>query len=221
MHLQHYFELSLTLDSEKFNILLNRAFGKSNGELYSDGDKYVDHALAHKGITISYHDNSHKKKVKLTVHLDGSSDETDSNRIAKMLHKLENRIGDYFNSEYTIDDFRLNRMGIIADIDVHEKKKVTAYMRVLQRLGKVKKFSPSSNSQLNSDFSFCLEGNSNGIDFLIYDLEKVAKSQLTEAESKRWKLKSVTEYSRFSNATVNEKRLLPQRWSHATIILPI
>ena len=89
MQPKHYFELTLTLDSEKFLKLLNRAFGKSNEITCTDDGKYVDSALASKGITITYHDNSHKKKIKLTIHQDGSCDETDSNRIPKMLHKLK------------------------------------------------------------------------------------------------------------------------------------
>ena len=192
MHILHYFELTLTLDSEKFSKLFNRAYEKST--LYADSDnddKYVDYTLASKGITVTYHDKSHKKKVKFTINPDWllGSDELDHDSIAKSLRKLETCIGDYFNSKYRLDDFKLTRMGLISDIDVREREKVTAYLKVLQRIGKVKGFSPSSNSWIDDDICFCLEGNSNGIEFMIYDLEKLAKDQLKEAASTRKKLK--------------------------------
>ena len=57
----------------------------------------------------------------------------------------------------------------------------------------VKGFSPSIDSRLSNDNSFYLEGNSNGVAFMIYDLEGVAKGQLLEAEPKRKKLKSIAE----------------------------
>jgi hypothetical protein len=182
VHPQHYFELTLTLDPEKFNKLLNRA-----------NDELVDNALASKGITITYHDNSYKKKVKFTVNSNWilGGDEPDHKNISKLLRKLETHIGDYFNSKYTLNDFKLTRMGIIADIDVRKRERVGAYLKVIQRIGKVKGFSPSSDSRLDDDISFCLEGNSNGIDFMIYDLEKLVKDQL-ETESRR-KLRSIEE----------------------------
>jgi hypothetical protein len=120
-------------------------------------------------------------------------DESESNNISKALHKLETRIDEYFNSKYALNDFKLNRMGLIADIDVRERGKVAAYLKVLQRIGRVKGFSPSSYKWLDDDTSFCLEGNSNKVTFMIYDLEKMVKNQLMEEESKRKKLKSIEE----------------------------
>ena len=196
MHLLHYFELNMILDSEKFQKLLNRAYDKSYGELYSssDNDKNVDYAMASKGVKISYHDNTHKKKVKLTINFDMLDDD-------KPLQKLEKHVDNYFSSEYSLDDFKLTRMGLISDIDVRERWKVAAYLKVLQRVGRVKGFSPSSDSQLDNDISFCLDGNSNGIKFLIYNLEKTAKNQLMDFIMKllKW-LKSGS-----------MKNLLPQR----------
>jgi len=58
MLLKYCFELTLVIDADKFDKLMDRACNKSKGEYQSDNDKYVDHALASKGITIAYHDNS-------------------------------------------------------------------------------------------------------------------------------------------------------------------
>ena len=194
MHLQHYFELSLTLDNEKFNKLLNRIYDKSNGELYSGDDKYVDKSLASKGITVAYYDNS-KKKIKLTVDMNWilGDDETDHDNIAKSVRKLESRLDDYFCTKHSIDDFKVSKMGIIADIDVHKRWNVAAYLKILQKIGRVKGFSSLNDSRLDSNSSFCLKGNSNGIEFMTYDLEKLARDQLIETNSKPKKLKSIAE----------------------------
>ena len=195
MLIQHNFELTMLLDSEKFSKLLNSVYDKSNGEFYTDNDKYVDNTLASKGITVTYLDNPNKKKVKLTVNPNRiiGDDEINPDGISRLLRKLENRIHDYFNSEYMLNDFKLSRMGLMIDIDVHERKKVAAYIKIFQRIGKVKNFSPSNNSWLDNDISFCLNGNSNGIEFMIYDLEKMAKDQLIETEPKRKMLKYIAE----------------------------
>ena len=195
MHSQYYFELTLTLDTEKFRKLLNRAKYKSKEEYesYSDNDNFVDDTLASKGITVAYHDNSHKKKVKLTVNSNWilGDDAPDHDSIAKSLRKLNARISEYFKSKYSLNDFKLTQMGVILDIDVREQDKVPAYLKIFKKVGKVKGFSPSNDSRFDNDNCFCLEGNSNGITFLIYDLEKVVKDELIETESKPKKLKSI------------------------------
>ena len=122
LHSQQYFEFTLSLETEKFYKLFNRIYEKSKGEYqtYSDNDNYVDDALASKGITVTYHDNSYKKKVKLTVNpnwIRRNDDEPDSNNISKSLRKLEARISDYFDSKYGLNDFKLSKMGIVADVD--------------------------------------------------------------------------------------------------------
>ncbi|MCL2047080.1 MAG: hypothetical protein FWG88_11955 [Oscillospiraceae bacterium] len=196
MQLKYLFQLTRTLDSENFYELLNRAKAKSKGEylLHSGDDKYVDDALASKGITIAYHDYS-KKKIKLTVDPNWilDDDEPDHDTIAKSVRKLETYIGDYFKSKYELNDFKLSKMRLIMDIDAHKRRNVAAYLKVLKKIGKVKGFSPSCDSRLDKDMYFCLEGNSNGIEFMIYDLEKLAKDQLLEADAKPKKLKSIAE----------------------------
>ena len=197
LYLQRYFELTLTLETENFNQLLSKVYDKPNGEyeIYTDNDKYVDDALFSKGIMIFYNDKSYKKKIKLKLdaNMIFDSDDPDDDSIKKSLRKLEKRIGEYFNSNYSLDDFKLSKMGIITDIDVRDREKVRAYLKIFHKVGKVKGFSPSSRSRLNNDSSFCLKGNSNQITFLIYDLQKQLREQLIETESKPKKLKSLTD----------------------------
>ena len=197
MHSYYIFELTLAPETENFNKLFNRVYEKSKGEYqtYSDNDNYVDDALAAKGITVVYHDNSYKKKIKLLVNPNWirGDDKSDSNNISKSLRKLEARVNDYFDSKYGLNDFKLSKMGIVVDVDVHEREKVTAYLKIIKKVGRVKGFSPSKDRRLDNDMSFCLEGNSNGIEFMIYDLEKLAIDQQMETDSKPKKLKSIVE----------------------------
>jgi hypothetical protein len=169
MCLQCYFELSMTLEAERFHKLLK----KRKYQLCYDDDKHVDNALASKGITVSFHDNPRKKKVKLAVDWNKAlcGDEVEDDKISKRLRKLETRIGDYFNSKYGLNDFKLSGMRIVADIDVQHRAKAASYMKVLKKIGKVKGFSLSSDSRFDDGRSFGLEGNSNGIEFTIRDLE--------------------------------------------------
>ncbi len=186
------FNLSLPIESEKFQRLLNRVYEKPHDyESFADDAKFVDDTLATKGMTFIYHD-SHKKKIKLKVSTDRIlDDEHGSGNIEKLLHKLEKRIDAYFHGEYGLDDFQLKRMGVVTDIDVLERDKVSDYLKVFRRIGRVKGFSPSNDSGLDRDVGLRWEGNSNGVEFSIYDLEKVAKAQHSESEPKRKRLRAI------------------------------
>ena len=84
-----------------------------------------------------------------------------------------------FQLSSQLDDFDLTGMALVTDIDVHSSEKVFAYLKVLRRIGKVKGFSPSSNDWLGDDNSFCLDGNSNGVKFLLYGLEALHGEQVS------------------------------------------
>lgn len=114
---------------------------------------------------------------------------------SKFLRKLVKMIGEYFDHKYQIDDFTLPEVFLAADIDVHSRENVTAYMKVLQRIGKVKGFSPSAYEQLDHVDSFCLDGNSNAIAFLLYDLEGICRKQFEDADIERKKWKSILKES--------------------------
>lgn len=138
MHLQTTFELSMVLDNEKFNKILNKLDNLEENE-----EGYFDQSLASKGIMITYRDSQYKKKIKLIVNSNFilNDDEPTPDRVAR---KLEKRIDEYFSSEYEIDDFDLSGMVLSTDINVHSQQNVSDYLKILQRVGKVKGFSPTS-----------------------------------------------------------------------------
>ena len=187
MYINQIFELSMVLVNDKFQKVLNRAYDK-NDYLDENGKEYIDRSLESKGIVVTYRDSQYKKKVKLMVNsrllLDCNKPDPD-----KIARKLEKQIGEYFDHKYQIEDFTLSGMILSADIDVHNRENVLAYLKVLQRIGKVKGFSPSNYECFKNIDSFCLDGNSNGIDFLLYDLESYVEKRHREARDGRKKLK--------------------------------
>ena len=79
------------------------------------------------------------------------------------------------------------------DINVGTRENVKDYLKVLRRIGKVKGFSPSSYEGMNEKHSFCLDGRSNDIDFMIYDLEQVATVQMESAGESRKDIDKIIE----------------------------
>jgi hypothetical protein len=181
MYIKIIFELSLVLSAEEFKRLIKMADHRTER---LDDNIYLDNSLASKGIIITYHDKQYKKKVQLEVELN----EPEPN---KLIRKLEERVKDYFHSYYLLNKFKLTRMSLAADIDVGNQEKVTAYLKVLQRIGKVKGFSQPSDNNLENDICFCRIGNSNGVEFCIYDLEGVLREQLSSAGNGRKELKNI------------------------------
>lgn len=194
MYINQIFELSMILNNDKFQEVLNRAYDK-NDYLDENGKEYIDRSLESKGIVVTYRDSQYKKKVKLIVNsrllLDCNKPDPD-----KIARKLEKRIGEYFDHKYQIEDFTLSAMILCADIDVHNRENVSAYLKVLQRIGRVKGFSPVSYECFENVYSFCLEGNSNGIDFMIYDLEGLYERQLNENNIGRKSFKTAIKESK-------------------------
>lgn len=187
MYINQIFELSMVLNNDKFQKVLNKAYDKDD-YLDENGKEYIDRSLESKGIVVTYRDSQYKKKVKLIVNsgLLFDCNKTDPDKIAR---KLEKRIDEYFDHKYQIEDFTLSGMILSKDIDVHNRENVSTYLKVLQRIGKVKGFSPSSYDCFDDIDSFCLDGNSNGINFLLYDLESYVEKRHREARDGRKKLK--------------------------------
>jgi hypothetical protein len=182
MKIMQTFELTMTLDTERFNKLKRRLNSNSGGRNNS--------LLVTEGISVSYHDKQYKKKVVLNVTpkwMLGDGEPGHSN----LDRKLDEYISANIGSKYQLDDFRVTGMFLIADIDVHDRERVADYMKVLQRVGKVKGFSPLSDNLIGDDISFNLAGNSNGIEFWAYDLEQLLKKELDEAEYGRKQLKAL------------------------------
>ena len=188
MNLNQILELSAVLDNEHFQKVFDSAY-KRNGYMDENGEEYIDYSLSGKGITVIYRDSQYKKKIRLIVNtyllMDDVSD-TD-----KLIRKLDKRITEYFNSKYQMDDFVLSGMNLVADIDVSTRANALAYLKVIQRIGRVKGFSPASYECFDGNASFCLSGNSNGIEFLLYDLEMAFMRQLKNWDADWKKLKPI------------------------------
>lgn len=181
----------MVLDNENFHKLLTRVDKRVD---YLNDNKYIDQTLSSKGIVVTYQDKQYKKKVQLTINSSVMLDDGDLDS-SKLIHKLERCVHDYFGSICNLSDFNLKRMIFMADIDVSSRAKVSAYIKVLQRIGKVKGFSPLSYDCMDADIGFCLDGNSNGIQFLIYDLEGLLTSQFRKTEINHKKMKSIIKKS--------------------------
>lgn len=178
MYINQVFELSMTLDSTQFQQIFNRVpCGLEN----SGGEEYVDRSLSHKGITAIYRKSQYKKKIRLIVNsaLLLSGREFDPNRA---VHKLNKRMIKYFGGRYSLGDFILAGATLMADIPIGKQADVSAYLRILRKIGKVKNFSPADYESFSEWNSFCLEGNSNDIAFLLYDLKSVTTGFLGAGE---------------------------------------
>ena len=188
MVLNQTFELSLILDTDPFQrIFTTKASYLKEVEL--DGE-YVDPSLAEKGITVIYRDSRYKKRIRLLVNT--SLVVADSSNTDKLIRKLGKRIDEYFDHKYGLDDFTLSGVTLTLDINVGSRTNVSDYLKVLQRIGKVKGFFPVDYDCFDSKASFCLSGNSNDIDFLLYDLEAATVGQLRNADAGRKQLQSAS-----------------------------
>ena len=188
MVLNQTFELSLILDTDPFQrIFTTKASYLKEVEL--DGE-YIDPSLAEKGITVVYRASKYKKRIRVLAN--AGMIVNDYSNTDKLIRKLDKCVSEYFNHRYTLDDFTLSGVTLTVDIDVDSREKVSDYLKVLQRIGKVKGFSPVDYDCFDSKASFCLSGNSNDIDFLLYDLEAATVGQLRNADAGRKQLQSAS-----------------------------
>lgn len=187
MHIKQYFELSMVLDYERFHKVLSHVYHKAD---CMEKEEYIDQSLEEKGIIVVYRNSQYKKKIKLIVNVDWlyGGNKPDPDRLTRKLNK---QIGEYFDHKYTLNDFFISEMRLITDINVESHENVAAYLKVLQRIGREKGFSPVSYECLENIENFSLEGNSNGIDFLLYDLESVYQKHFKENDIERKKLKTI------------------------------
>ena len=150
MYINQIFEFSMILDREKFQKILNRAYSKA--DYFERNEKeYIDQSLMSKGITVSYRNSQYRKKIKLIVNA-GLMMNCDNPDPDKIVRKLDKRISEYFDYKYQIGDFILSGMILSADINVQNRENVSAYLKVLQRIGRVKGFSQSSYESFNLSF---------------------------------------------------------------------
>ena len=179
MKLNLTFELSKALDTDQFQ----KVFTTKASCLKELDDEYLDTSLAAKGVTIIYRDSQYKKKIRVLVNVSAIVD--DPSNTDKLLRKLDKRIGRYFDHSYRLDDFTLSGVTLTVDINVGSHENVLDYLKVIKRIGKVKGFSPVNYDCFDDKASFCLAGNSNDIDFLLYDLERAVICQLRSADARR------------------------------------
>ena len=188
MVLNQTFELSLILDTDPFQrIFTTKASYLKEVEL--DGE-YIDPSLAEKGITVVYRASKYKKRIRVLAN--AGMIVNDYSNTDKLIRKLDKCVSEYFNHRYTLDDFTLSGVTLTVDIDVDSREKVSDYLKVLQRIGKVKGFSPVDYDCFDSKASFCLSGNSSDTDFLLYDLEDAVIGQLSGADAGRKKIESAS-----------------------------
>lgn len=187
MFLNPTFELSMVLDTAQFQ----RIFDNKAGYLKELDDEYLDTSLAAKGITVVYRDSRYKKKVRVLINTSMIVD--DPFDTDKLIRKLGKRISEYFDHKYRLDDFTLSAVTLAVDIAVGSREKVSDYLKVIKRIGKVKWFSPITYDCFDEKASFCLSGNSNDTDFLLYNLETAALDQMRSADAGRKQLQSASE----------------------------
>ena len=178
MNINHIFELSMVLDGEKFHKVFDKVRDHMES-LEKIGDEYIDHSLDSEGMTITYRSSQYRKKIKILVS-SGACSKWSIADPEKFIRKLDKRIKEYFGFKYKLNDFNLSGMTVVADINVGNSKMVTEYLKVLKRIGRVKRFSTVSYECFDNNSSFCMEGNSNGIDFLLYDLKSTLANQLRQ-----------------------------------------
>ena len=193
MYINQMFELSMVLDHERFHQVFKHIHNK-DGYMEKKEDEYIDQSLEEKGITVIYRDSPYKKKIKLIVNtgqlLNGCEFDAE-----KIVRKLNKHIGEYFGFKYKLDDFILSGMRLVMDINVGTHDAVMAYLKVLRRINRVKGFSPVSYECFEDVDSFCLDGNSNGIEFMIYDLEDLYRKHFNEGDIGRKRFKELIKKS--------------------------
>ena len=193
MYINQIFELSMVLDDERFHKVFKYAYGKMKF-MENMEDEYIDRTIEGKGVMVIYRDSRYKKKIKLIVNVERLLDSNKSDP-EKIVRKLNKRIGEYFEYKYTLDDFFVSGMRIAVDINVGTHNDVEAYLKVLRRIGRVKGFSPVRYECFENVDSFCLEGNSNGIGFMAYDLEGLYRKRFKESDIGRKRFKELIKES--------------------------
>lgn len=193
MYINQIFELSMVLDNKRFYQVFKHVYNK-NGYMEKKEDEYIDKSLEEKGITVVYRDSQYKKKIKLFVNIGRllNGCEFDPNKVARKLNK---RIGEYFDFKYKLDDFILSGMRLVTDTNVGSHENVQAYLKVFRRISRVKGFSPVSYECFEDVDCFCLDGNSSGVEFMIYDLVGSYRKQLKEGDTGRKRFKELIKES--------------------------
>jgi hypothetical protein len=217
----HTFELSLILSTDKFNRWQSKAYERSEGNhrVYQKNGVCFDEALKDEGVKIEYHNKTYEKKVKFIVNptkMLGGDDvkklwKPNNDNISKLLRKLKEYIDSYFDSKYKLNDLKLTRIDFTVNIDVGDRNNVSAYIKVLHKIAKVKCFEPKydkNNDKINHDLSFDLEGNSNGVEFTAYDKEAESRQKAAKGILRvEVRLKKQKAISKYTDETATSKQI--------------
>lgn len=243
----HTLELTLSTNSKEFNDLLSRAYKMAKKYKHRVGystrhtstDVRVDDFLASYGITVEYHNCDYRKMIKFRINPSevlGGNDlklwKPNKENIKTLIKLLDNHISYYFDSRYELNDLILSRVEFTANLNVGTEN-VSTYINLMHKIGKVKNFSPKykkSDYLLNGiqkEHSFDLKGNTNGIEFTIYDkkadLEKKGKEKKSQKakgilrvevrlKKRRAIEKALSDYSNKDNlSTEKQIKLLSQK----------
>lgn len=203
----HTLELTLETTSKEFHEFLSHAYQMAKKYRHRVGhstkhisnDVRVDDSLASHGIMVEYHDYDFRKMIKFRVNPSevlGGNDlklwEPNNRNINKLLKLLDILIANYFDSCYGLDDLMLTRVEFTANLNVG-KENVPAYINLMYKIGKVKKFSRKYNNldyatgRIKKEHSFDLEGKTNGIGFTVYDKEADLAKRGKEGKAKKAK----------------------------------
>jgi hypothetical protein len=193
----HTLELSMEMDNDTFYHWRDEV--KNKKKYCPETNK--DFSLVEDGITVWFYKTKFKKWIKLLINpsrMLGFDDllelwEPCKKNTNKLLSKLEENIDEYFDSAYELNDFKLSRIDFTKNVRFGSKEKVSAYIKILYNIRKVKGFSPkySKNDWYDENLSFDLEGNSNGIDFTAYDKAGEIKASMGNDESLEFRRKKL------------------------------
>lgn len=174
MLLNQIFELTMRVDGKRFQEILSEA---DIHEWNEDKQEYTDASSVDKGIVIKYFDYQYKKKVLLTYNLQWKR-MNDLTEVDKIVNDLNKFIKDYFRKKYSMKDFKLSAVVLVTDIKMEQRHLVGEYLKVFRRIGRVKNYEVTEVDHLEKKQYFCLSGKSNGIQFMVYNLETVIKEHL-------------------------------------------
>ena len=188
----HTFELRIEVNSSTFDYWRNKAKDRKK----FDPESNKDFSCVKNGITVWFHGTVHRRWIKLIVNPSrvlGMDDvvklwKPDGKNRRQLFCELDNFFKYYFNSYYKLNSFTLTRFDITTNLKLGSQELVSAYIKFLHNIKKVKGFSPKYDktyTDYDTNASFDLEGNSNGIDLTIYDKAAAIKANMKNMEYKQ------------------------------------
>jgi len=168
-----------------------------------DGKKFdkkdnKDFSLVKNGITVWFHETTHRRWIKLIVNPSrvlGMDDvvklwKPDGKNRKQLFDELDYFYKNYFNSYYKLNDFILTRYDLTKNLKLGSHDLVTAYIKFLHNIKKVKGFAPKYSKNdtpdnYDSDLSFDLKGKTKGVDVTAYDKAAAIKANMENMEFKQ------------------------------------